>query len=139
MTKAQLEVILHEDQEQGGYWAEVPFLDGCLSEGDTVEETLENISEAASGVIECMLERVAQGRAPGFPSLPERSVFVEAKQGVKYARSVIANFLVINAIFMSEQKIKPASVLDVAEGGEKARYHTLGVKTLRKGGVVVSV
>lgn len=132
MTQAQIEVILHADEEQGGYWAEVPYLGGCVSEGDTLDETLENISEAASGVIECMLERVAQGRAPGFPSLPERSVFDAAKQGEKYAQAVIANFLVINDLFMSERKTKPAS--EVGEGSEMALYHTLGLKTLRKGG-----
>lgn len=38
-------VILHP-AEEGGYWAEVPALPGCFSQGETVEETLSNIKEA---------------------------------------------------------------------------------------------
>ena len=38
-------VILHP-AEEGGYWAEVPVLQGCLSQGETVEDTLRNIKEA---------------------------------------------------------------------------------------------
>ena len=38
-------VILHP-AEEGGYWAEVPALPGCFSQGETVEETLKNIKEA---------------------------------------------------------------------------------------------
>lgn len=37
--------ILHH-AEEGGYWAEVPVLPGCFSQGETVEETLENVREA---------------------------------------------------------------------------------------------
>jgi predicted RNase H-like HicB family nuclease len=38
-------VILH-NAEEGGYWAEVPALDGCFSQGETVEDTMLNIKEA---------------------------------------------------------------------------------------------
>lgn len=38
-------VILHP-AEEGGYWAEVPALPGCFSQGETVEETLKNFREA---------------------------------------------------------------------------------------------
>lgn len=38
-------VILHA-AEEGGYWAEIPALPGCFSQGETVEETLANIKEA---------------------------------------------------------------------------------------------
>jgi predicted RNase H-like HicB family nuclease len=38
--------ILHP-AEEGGYWAEIPSLPGCVSEGDTFEEAVENIREAA--------------------------------------------------------------------------------------------
>lgn len=39
-------VILIPDLESGGYTVEVPSLPGCISEGDTVEESLENIKNA---------------------------------------------------------------------------------------------
>lgn len=38
-------VILQGD-ETGGYVANCPFLDGCFSQGETVEEALANITEA---------------------------------------------------------------------------------------------
>ena len=49
-------VILHLDEEVGGYWVEVPALPGCVSQGDTREEALANIKEAIELHIECMRE-----------------------------------------------------------------------------------
>jgi predicted RNase H-like HicB family nuclease len=42
-------VILHPDREEGGYWVECPELPGCLSQGETVEETLSMIRDAIKG------------------------------------------------------------------------------------------
>ncbi len=53
-------MVVHEEPA-GGFWAEVPALPGCYSQGETVEELLENIREAISGVIEVLRE---QGRKP---------------------------------------------------------------------------
>ena len=39
-------VTLHEDTENGGYWAECPEIPGCVSQGDTIRETLEMIKDA---------------------------------------------------------------------------------------------
>jgi predicted RNase H-like HicB family nuclease len=44
----KLKVIIHE-AEEGGYWAEVPALPGCFSQGETLDEIMENIREAAEG------------------------------------------------------------------------------------------
>ena len=44
----KLKVLLHS-AEEGGFWAEAPALPGCVSEGETFEETLANIREAAEG------------------------------------------------------------------------------------------
>ncbi|MBU2053343.1 MAG: type II toxin-antitoxin system HicB family antitoxin [Nanoarchaeota archaeon] len=41
----QIKIML-EEQEEGGYTAFVPSLVGCISQGDTVEESLKNIKEA---------------------------------------------------------------------------------------------
>jgi predicted RNase H-like HicB family nuclease len=49
----KLSVVL-ERSEEGGYSAFVPSLPGCVSEGETKEEALENIKEA----IELYLEPV---------------------------------------------------------------------------------
>jgi len=52
--------IIHEDPK-GGYWAEVPALPGCYSQGETMDELMTNIREAISGVLEVMKE---EGREP---------------------------------------------------------------------------
>ncbi len=41
----KIEVIIHEEAD-GGYWAEVPALPGCVTEGDTYDELLSNINDA---------------------------------------------------------------------------------------------
>ncbi len=47
-------VILTPDLEDGGYTVTVPALPGCISEGDTVEEALANISDAIALFLESM-------------------------------------------------------------------------------------
>ncbi|MEG3055726.1 MAG: type II toxin-antitoxin system HicB family antitoxin [Methanoculleus sp.] len=42
--------------EEGGFWAEVPALPGCYSQGETVEETLKNIRDAIEGHVEALLQ-----------------------------------------------------------------------------------
>ena len=43
-----LKVLIHK-AEEGGYWAEVPALPGCVSQGETVDELRVNIHEAIEG------------------------------------------------------------------------------------------
>ena len=43
-----LKAIIHEADE-GGYWAEVPALPGCVTQGETVEEVTSNLHEAIEG------------------------------------------------------------------------------------------
>ena len=38
------DVVLHK--EDNGYWAEVPALKGCYTQGDSIDEIKENIKEA---------------------------------------------------------------------------------------------
>jgi predicted RNase H-like HicB family nuclease len=40
-----LKALIHT-AEEGGYWAEVPALPGCVSQGETIEELRSNIREA---------------------------------------------------------------------------------------------
>lgn len=42
-------VVIHE--EEGAYWAEVPELPGCASQGKTMDELLENIVDAIQGCL----------------------------------------------------------------------------------------
>ena len=38
--------------EEGGYWAEVPALPGCITEGETMDEVLVNLKDAIEGWLE---------------------------------------------------------------------------------------
>ncbi len=53
-------VVIHEDPD-GGYWAEVPALPGCYSQGETIDELKANIRDAIAGVLDVLRE---QGREP---------------------------------------------------------------------------
>jgi len=50
MTQYQYITVL-TPQEEGGYTATVPALQGCISEGDTREEALANIRDAIEGYL----------------------------------------------------------------------------------------
>ncbi|MDE2783400.1 MAG: type II toxin-antitoxin system HicB family antitoxin [Gemmatimonadota bacterium] len=45
-----LTIVVREARE-GGYWAEVPAIAGCVSQGESLGELLENIREAVEGCL----------------------------------------------------------------------------------------
>jgi predicted RNase H-like HicB family nuclease len=53
----KLKVIIHE-AEEGGYWAEVPAIPGCVTQGDNREELLRNLHEAIEGCLSVDLKHV---------------------------------------------------------------------------------
>ncbi len=55
-------VVIHDDPG-GGYWAEVPALPGCYSQGDTMDEVTANIREAISGVLDVLGEEGVEPEA----------------------------------------------------------------------------
>lgn len=46
----KIQVIIHE-AEEGGYWAEVPAIPGCATQGDNFQELLQNLYEAIEGCL----------------------------------------------------------------------------------------
>ncbi len=46
----KIKIILHE-AEEGGYWAEAPSIQGCVSQGETLDDLIENTSEAVEGCL----------------------------------------------------------------------------------------
>ncbi|MFO0840438.1 MAG: type II toxin-antitoxin system HicB family antitoxin [Phycisphaerae bacterium] len=46
------QVLIYPDPEDGGFVCEVPSLPGCVSEGDTKDEALQNIRDAIEAWIE---------------------------------------------------------------------------------------
>lgn len=46
MEQLEYTVVVDPDEEGAGYTVTVPALPGCISEGDTLEEALENVKDA---------------------------------------------------------------------------------------------
>ena len=46
----KLKVVVHQ-AEEGGYWAEVPAIPGCATQGETFGELLKNLYEAVEGCL----------------------------------------------------------------------------------------
>ncbi|MBV9289002.1 MAG: type II toxin-antitoxin system HicB family antitoxin [Hyphomicrobiales bacterium] len=55
----KIKVVVHE-AEDGGYWAEVPAIPGCATQGENMEELLRNLREAIEG---CLSVDIAQPKA----------------------------------------------------------------------------
>ena len=51
----KIKVIVHQADE-GGFWAEVPSVPGCATQGDTFEELLQNLYEAIEGCLSVAVE-----------------------------------------------------------------------------------
>lgn len=54
---AEYTILIHK-AEEGGFWSEVPALPGCYSQGETVEETIQDTKEA----IELHIEGLGEER-----------------------------------------------------------------------------
>lgn len=68
MKKQTYEILVHESEE-GGYWAECPALEGCYSQGETLDELKSNIKEAIELYIDELKSRKVKIR-------PEKRIFV---------------------------------------------------------------
>jgi predicted RNase H-like HicB family nuclease len=66
----KLQVIVH-DAEEGGYWAEVPGIPGCATQGETFEELLENLYEAVEG---CLAVQIQEPKKTGKDRVMEIAI-----------------------------------------------------------------
>ena len=66
----KLKVIVHE-AEEGGYWAEVPAIPGCATQGETFEELLQNLYEAVDA---CLSVDVSESQTDGKQRVLEIAV-----------------------------------------------------------------
>jgi predicted RNase H-like HicB family nuclease len=57
----KIKVVVHE-AEEGGFWAEVPAIPGCASQGETLDELMANLHEAIEG---CLSVDVAAPKSDG--------------------------------------------------------------------------
>ena len=51
----KIKVVVHE-AEEGGYWAEVPAIPGCATQGDTMEDLVANVHEAIEACLDVEVE-----------------------------------------------------------------------------------
>jgi predicted RNase H-like HicB family nuclease len=51
----KLRAIIHP-AEEGGFWAEVPAIPGCATQGETKEELMRNLHEAIEGCLSVELD-----------------------------------------------------------------------------------
>jgi len=58
------------EQEGGGWFAEIPLLPGCMSDGETIQEAIKNLNDAKISWIQTSLEL---GRAIPEPDQEEYS------------------------------------------------------------------
>ena len=56
----KVKVVIHE-AEEGGYWAEVPAIPGCATQGEPFEELLTNLYEAVEGCLSVDVEPPESG------------------------------------------------------------------------------
>jgi predicted RNase H-like HicB family nuclease len=46
----KIKVVMHE-AEEGGFWAEVPAIPGCATQGETMDELMRNLHDAIEGCL----------------------------------------------------------------------------------------
>ena len=49
-------IVIHQ-AEEGGYWVDVPALPGCYSQGDTLDDTLQDATEAIELYVQAVREQ----------------------------------------------------------------------------------
>lgn len=56
----KFKAIVH-DAEEGGFWAEVPAIPGCVTQAETMDELIANLKEAIEG---CLSVPVSDDSSP---------------------------------------------------------------------------
>jgi predicted RNase H-like HicB family nuclease len=56
----KINAVVHE-AEEGGLWAEVPAIPGCASQGETLDELMQNLREAIEGCLSAEVPQLAPG------------------------------------------------------------------------------
>ena len=65
----KIKIVVHE-AEEGGYWAEVPAIPGCASQGDTMDELMSNLQEAIEGCLSIEVAAPEPGGTERMLELP---------------------------------------------------------------------
>src|SRR5438477_7666868 len=82
----KLKVMVHH-AEEGGYWAEVPAIPGCATEGETFEELLENLYEAIEGCLAVDDKYLAPDILSRVTELPRATRLCFTARGAAHSRA----------------------------------------------------
>jgi len=63
----KIKIVIHQ-AEEGGFWAEVPAIPGCATQGDSMDDLMQNLREAIEG---CLSVEVAPPTAGGVEQMLE--------------------------------------------------------------------
>ena len=77
----KLKVVIHEADE-GGYWAEVPSIPGCATQGDSFEDLLVNLYEAVEGCLSVEIQDIPVSET----DRDHRDCRVKAVSGKRFCR-----------------------------------------------------
>jgi predicted RNase H-like HicB family nuclease len=53
----KVKVIIHE-AEEGGFWAEVPAIPGCMTQGETIKDLIQNLYDAVEGCLSVDMDSI---------------------------------------------------------------------------------
>ena len=65
----KIKIVVHE-AEEGGFWAEVPAIPGCATQGESMEELMQNLHEAIEGCLSIEVEPPEPGGIERMLELP---------------------------------------------------------------------
>ena len=65
----RLKVVIHESEE-GGYWAEVPAIPGCATQGETMEDLLRNVDEAVKACLSADIKSASLKKGDRVVEIP---------------------------------------------------------------------
>ncbi|MBV9259681.1 MAG: type II toxin-antitoxin system HicB family antitoxin [Ktedonobacteraceae bacterium] len=74
MSNYRYTIILHPDQEEGGYTVTVPALPGCITQGETVDEAIAMAKDAIRLHIESL---IAEGQPVPQEEEPPRAITID--------------------------------------------------------------
>jgi predicted RNase H-like HicB family nuclease len=65
----KIKIVVHE-AEEGGFWAEVPAVPGCATQGDSMDELMRNLREAIEGCLSIEVASPERGGTERMLELP---------------------------------------------------------------------
>jgi predicted RNase H-like HicB family nuclease len=53
----KVKVVVHE-AEEGGFWAEVPAIPGCMTQGENLQELIKNLYDAVEACLSIDMDNI---------------------------------------------------------------------------------